>query len=110
LYELESPMFRIATVPCFAGRQTARLNPQPRALNAGTALVAAARPATADIRIRRLAEESVSNDTYSAILPGAGTAPIDLLRLITEACKDLPEFQIQGEDDERFVLTLTLKS
>jgi hypothetical protein len=38
------------------------------------------------------------------------TAPIDLLRLITEACKDLPEFQIQGEDDERFVLTLTLKS
>ena len=52
----------------------------------------------------------MSEDTYSAILPSDGGSPIDLLRVITEACKDLPEFQIQGEDDEQFVLTLTLKS
>ena len=47
---------------------------------------------------------------FSAILPSDGSSPIDLLRVITEAMKDLPEFQIQGEEDERFVLTLTLKA
>ena len=103
-------MFRLATVPDFAGRQIGRLNPLSQARAVGATRSATPRPATADIRIRRLADESVSDDTYSAILPSEGTAPIDLLRLITEACKDLPEFQIQGEDDERFVLTLTLKS
>jgi hypothetical protein len=98
-------MFRLATVPQFAGRQMARLSTVPNAT-----IARPARAATADIRIRRLSEDSVSEDTYSAILPSEGTTPIDLLRLITEACQDLPEFQIQGEDDERFVLSLTLKS
>jgi hypothetical protein len=103
-------MFRLATVPQFAGRQMARLSTVPNATIARPARAATARPATADIRIRRLSEDSVSEDTYSAILPSERTTPIDLLRLITEACQDLPEFQIQGEDDERFVLSLTLKS
>jgi hypothetical protein len=92
-------MFRLATVPQLAGRRMARLAPIPRSS-----------AATADIRIRRFADASVNEDTYSAILPSDGGSAIDLLRIITDACKDLPEFQIQGEDDERFVLTLTLKS
>jgi hypothetical protein len=103
-------MFRFSTVPPCVGRQASRLaavaaNP---ARSAETAR--ATRPATAEIRIRRLAEASVDEDRYSAILPSDGGSPIDLLRIITEACKDLPEFQIQNEDDERFVLSLTLKS
>ena len=103
-------MFRLATVPQLAGRRMARLSPIPRSSAATAVTVHAPRPATADIRIRRFADASVNEDTYSAILPSDGGSAIDLLRLITDACKDLPEFQIQGEDDERFVLTLTLKS
>jgi hypothetical protein len=103
-------MFRLATVPQLAGRRMARLAPIPRSSAATAVTERAARPATADIRIRRFADVSVNEDTYSAILPSDGGSAIDLLRIITDACKDLPEFQIQGEDDERFVLTLTLKS
>jgi hypothetical protein len=102
-------MFRLATVPQLAGRRMARLAPIQR-VAAPTVTEATTRPATADIRIRRFADASVNEDSYSAILPSDGGSAIDLLRLITDACKDLPEFQIQGEDDERFVLTLTLKS
>ena len=103
-------MFPLATVPQFAGRRTARLAPVAQTAARPIATVTSARPSTADIRIRRFADSGVSEDTYSAILPSDGGSPIDLLRVITEACKDLPEFQIQGEDDEQFVLTLTLKS
>ena len=103
-------MFRLATVPQFAGRRMARLAPLSRASVAPAVAERAARPATADLRIRRFAGDSVSEDSYSAILPSDGGTAIDLLRLITDACKDLPEFQIQGDDDERFVLKLTLKS
>jgi len=103
-------MFRLATVPQLAGRRMARLAPIQRATAAPAVTGSTARPATADIRIRRFADASVNEDSYSAILPSDGSSAIDLLRLITDACKDLPEFQIQGEDDERFVLTLTLKS
>jgi hypothetical protein len=52
----------------------------------------------------------VNEDTYSAILPNEVNSPVALLRAITEAMQDLPEFQIQNEADERFVLTLTLKA
>jgi hypothetical protein len=103
-------MFRLATVPQFAGRRFGKLavvnRPAPRTAVAEQA----ARPTTADIRLRRFAESTVNEDTYTAILPSEGNSPIDLLRVITEAMKDLPEFQIQGEEDERFVLTLTLKA
>lgn len=101
-------MFRLATVPQFAGRQVARLAPVAR--TAPTATERLAQPATADVRIRRFADGSVSEDTYSALLPGERRSPIDLLRLITDACKDLPEFQIRSEADEQFILKLTLKS
>jgi hypothetical protein len=103
-------MFRLATVPQLAGRRMARWAPAPRVSAAPTVATSTARPATADIRIRRFADASVNEDSYSALLPSDGGSAIDLLRIITDACKDLPEFQIQGEDDERFVLTLTLKS
>ena len=103
-------MFRLATLPQFAGRGMARLAPVARTAARPIASVTAARPSTADIRIRRFNDSRVTEDTYSAILPSEGGSAIDLLRVITEACKDLPEFQIQGEDDERFILTLTLKS
>jgi hypothetical protein len=103
-------MFRLATVPQFAGRRFARpaLISRPKA----RACVAekAAHASTADIRSRRFADASVNEDTYSAILPNEGTSPVDLLRAITVAMQDLPEFQIQGAEDERFVLTLTLKA
>lgn len=102
-------MFRLATVPQFAGRQVARLAPVARTA-APTATDRLAQPATADVRIRRFADGSVSEDTYSALLPGDSRSPIDLLRLITDACKDLPEFQIRSEADEQFILKLTLKS
>jgi len=103
-------MFRLATVPQFAGRRFARLTIADRAASRATVTRKADRPSTADIRLRRFAESSVNEDTFSAILPSEGNSPIDLLRVITEAMKDLPEFQIQGEEDERFVLTLTLKA
>jgi hypothetical protein len=103
-------MFRLAAVPQFAGRRFAK----PALLNrpvAGARVAEKAIPGTtADIRIRRFADASVNEDTYSAILPSEGNSPVDLLRAITEAMQDLPEFQIQGAEDERFVLTLTLKA
>ena len=103
-------MFRLATVPQFAGRRFGKLAVADRATPRAAAAEHATRPTTADIRLRRFAESSVNEDTYTAILPSEGSSPIDLLRVITEAMKDLPEFQIQGEEDERFVLTLTLKA
>ena len=103
-------MFRLATVPQLAGRRMARLAPLSRASAAPVVTERVARPATADVRIRRFADGSVSEEAYSAILPSEGGTAIDLLRIITDACKDLPEFQIQGEDDEQFILKLTLKS
>jgi hypothetical protein len=103
-------MFRLATVPQFAGRRMARLAPAARTAAAPQAIARTRQPSTADIRIRRFSDATVNEDSYSAILPSEGGSAIDLLRVITEACQDLPEFQIQGEDDERFVLTLTLKS
>ena len=103
-------MFRLAAVPQFAGRRFAR----PALLSRPTARTRVAEQAlhatTADIRIRRFADAAVNEDTYSAILPNEGNSPVDLLRAITEAMQDLPEFQIQGAEDERFVLTLTLKA
>jgi hypothetical protein len=103
-------MFRLATVPQFAGRRMGRLAPVSRTATSPVVAERVARPATADLRIRRFADGSVSEESYSAILPSEGGTPIDLLRLITDACKDLPEFQIQGEEDEQFILKLTLKS
>jgi hypothetical protein len=103
-------MFRLAAVPQFAGRRFAR----PALLSRPAARTRVAKKAalatTADIRIRRFADASVNEDTYSAILPNEGNSPIDLLRAITEAMQDLPEFQVQGAEDERFVMTLTLKA
>ena len=101
-------MFRIAVLPQFPSRRIAAL---PRSTTIATPIeaVATAKPATADIRIRRFEQTGVTEDTYSAILPVADS-PLDLMRVITEACKDLPEFQIRNKDDEQFILTLTLKS
>ena len=103
-------MFRLATVPHFATRSVSRLASTPGSGPVPATTPRTTRPATADIRIRRLGDESVSEDSYSAILPSDYVSPIDLLRIITEACKDLPEFQVQGDEDERFILTLSLKS
>ena len=103
-------MFRLTAVPQFAGRRFAKpaLLSRPAARTRVTEK--AAQATTADIRIRRFADASVNEDTYSAILPNEVNSPVDLLRAITEAMQDLPEFQIQNEADERFVLTLTLKA
>ncbi|HQY30714.1 MAG TPA: hypothetical protein PK691_05485 [Thermomicrobiales bacterium] len=101
-------MFRIAALPQLPGR---RMNPSRELAADQTATaVITRRPATADVRIRRFEQSGVTEETYSAILPGATESPIDLMRVITEACKDLPEFQIRNKDDEQFVLTLTLKA
>ena len=102
-------MFRLATVPQLAGR-FGKPAVAERATNRAAVAERTTRPTTADIRLRRFAESTVNEDTFSAILPSDGSSPIDLLRVITEAMKDLPEFQIQGDEDERFVLTLTLKA
>ena len=103
-------MFRLAPFPQLSCRQIARRPPLASRQAVSDSAAPAARPASAEIRIRRLAESGPREDSYAAILPRDGGAPIDLLRVITEACQDLPEFQIQNEADERFVLTLTLKS
>jgi hypothetical protein len=104
----ETEMFGIAALPQFPARRVAAL-PSPAAVAAPLEAVATAKPATADIRIRRFEQSGVTEDTYSAILPVADS-PLDLMRVITEACKDLPEFQVRNKDDEQFILTLTLKS
>jgi hypothetical protein len=81
-------------------------------VKAATATLAAnqsRRAASADVRIRRFESGSVSEDSYTAIVPSEGTTPVELLRVITEAFKDLPEFQVQGDTDEQFIMTLTLK-
>jgi hypothetical protein len=102
-------MFRFTTLPQLASHPIA--HPLLARVDSPAAVVSpAARPASAEIRIRRLAESGPQEDSYAAILPNDGGTPIDLLRVITEACKDLPEFQIQNDEDERFILTLTLKS
>jgi hypothetical protein len=102
-------MFRLATAPQFAGLRLPKLASMPCVNVATVATERTASPATADIRIRRFGDASVSEDTYTAILPSDALSPADLMRAITEACKDLPEFQIRDQADERFILTLTLK-
>ena len=101
-------MFRIAALPQIPSRRIAPAT-KPVALARPVEAVSTVKPATADIRIRRFEQSGVSEETYSAILP-ATDSPLDLMRVITEACKDLPEFQIRNQDDEQFILTLTLKS
>jgi hypothetical protein len=81
----------------------------PRAKAAPVAGERTRRAATANLRIRRFESGSVNEESYTAIVPADGATPVDLLRVITEACKDLPEFQVQGEEDEQFIMTLTLK-
>jgi hypothetical protein len=100
-------MFRLAALP----QLTPRIGVAARAIVAAKPVetIAIVRPATADIRIRRFEQSGVSEDSYSAILP-VTDSPLDLMRVITEACKDLPEFQVRNKDDEQFILTLTLKS
>jgi hypothetical protein len=101
-------MFRIAAIPQFPPRRISTL-PKPSVVANPVESVAIANPATASIRIRRFEQSGVTEDTYSAILPIVDS-PLDLMRVITEACKDLPEFQVRNKDDEQFILTLTLKS
>jgi hypothetical protein len=103
-------MFRLATIPQFGGRRFTKPALLSRPATPARVAEKAAQATTADIRIRRFADASVNEDTYSAILPNEANSPVDLLRAITEAMKDLPEFQIQNAEDERFVLTLTLKA
>lgn len=98
-------MLRLATVPNFGFR--ARIAPVARPVTA--TIERNRRAATADLRIRRFAAGSVDEESYTAIVPADGATPVELLRVITEACKELPDFQIQGEEDEQFILTLTLK-
>ena len=102
-------MFRLATVPTLGLRPRSR----PTSVGAGPRTAAAARPerqaASADVRIRRFESGSVHEDSYMTIIPDDKPTPAQLLRIITDACKDLPEFQIQSEEDEQFILTLTLK-
>ena len=100
-------MFRLSTVPNLALR--ARLTPSAKAAATALSTPHTRRAASADLRIRRFESGSVSEDSYTAIVPSNGATPAELLRVITEACKDLPEFQIQGDEDEQFIMTLTLK-
>ena len=102
-------MLRLATVPNFGIRSRSRV--APMASSSATTIPAerTRRAATADLRIRRFESGSVNEESYTAIVPADDATPVDLLRVITEACKDLPEFQIRGEEDEQFIMTLTLK-
>jgi len=100
-------MFRLATVPNLGLRS--RILPAAKSTTSRVIAERTRRAATADLRIRRFESGSVNEESYTTILPSEGATPVDLLRVITEACKDLPEFQIQGEEDEQFILTLTLK-
>ena len=102
-------MFKLATLPQLRSNRFAQTVPAPSTRPAAKTAVQIARPATADIRIRRFENATVNEDTYSAILPREGVSPAELMRVITEACKDLPEFQVRNEQDEQFILTLTLK-
>ena len=103
-------MFKIATLPQLAIRRHNPLASVASAHSAAVATTRTSRPATAEIRIRKFEDTSVNDESYSAILPRDARSPIDLMRAITEACKDLPEFQIRNEADEQFILTLTLKA
>jgi hypothetical protein len=100
-------MFRLATVPALALRSCR--SPLAHSRAAAVPAERTRRAASADLRIRRFESGSVNEESYTAVVPSDGAAPVDLLRIITEACKDLPEFQIQGEADEQFIMTLTLK-
>ena len=102
-------MFRLATVPNLGIRSRSRVAVMPRAKAAPVATERTRRAASADVRIRRFESGSVSEESYTAIVPSEGATPVELLRIITEAFKDLPEFQIQGNEDEQFIMTLTLK-
>ena len=100
-------MFRLATVPTLSLRT--RLAPTAKAATTALSTHRKRRAASADLRIRRFESGSVSEDSYTAIVPSSGATPAELLRIISDACKDMPEFQIQGEEDEQFIVTLTLK-
>lgn len=100
-------MFRLATIPNLGLR--AWIAPAVKTASSPVVAERTRRAATADLRMRRFESGSVNEESYTTILPREGATPVDLLRVITEACKDLPEFQIQGEEDEQFILTLTLK-
>ena len=101
-------MFRIAALPLLPIHRAQTFS-TARTKDTAMDHAVATRPASANIRIRRFESSNVSEETYTAILPQPGETPIDLMRIITEACKDLPEFQIRNKDDEQFILTLTLK-
>jgi hypothetical protein len=101
-------MFRLATAPALPIFGRRKLEAVPASTAAKTAVRTAPAP-TADIRIRRFSESEVHEDTWTAILPAGTVSPADLLRIISEACKDLPEFQVRDEADEKFILSLTLK-
>lgn len=98
-------MIRLATVP-HLGIRTLRA---PVATSAAVPAERVHRAATANVRIRRFESDSVNEDSYTAILPSEGATPAELLRVISEAFEELPEFQARGADDEQFILTLTLK-
>jgi hypothetical protein len=102
-------MFRLATAPSFAGLRRPKLEALPAMKSTTREVATAASAASADIRIRRFGLDSVAEDTYSALLPHGDLSPADLLRTIADAFQDLPEFQVRNAEDERFVLTLTLK-
>lgn len=102
-------MLRLAPVPSFGIRSRSRIAPVSRTWATSVPAERTRRAATADLRIRRFESGSVNEESYTAIVPAEGATPVDLLRVITEACKDLPEFQVRGEEDEQFIMTLTLK-
>lgn len=102
-------MFRLATAPALSGRRRPQLTSVPATRSNARAVAATAPAATADIRIRRFSESDVSEDTYSAIVPGEDLSPADLLKAIVEAFRNIPEFQVRDENDKNFIITLTLK-
>ena len=102
-------MFRLATVPNLNFRFRTRVAPTAQKVSKAIPVERSRRAATANLRIRRFESGSVNEESYTAIVPADGATPVDLLRVITEACRELPEFQIHGAEDEQFIMTLTLK-
>jgi hypothetical protein len=101
-------MFRLATAPTFANLRRPHLEALPAVKSTAVAASERSTGATANIRIRRFGDSTVTEDTYSAIVPGERMSPADLLNAISDAFKDLPEFQVRDETDERYIISLTL--
>lgn len=101
-------MFRLATAPNLPNLRRPKLAALPAAKSTTIPAPERSPGATANVRIRRFGDSTVTEDTYAAILPGEQMTPADLLRAITDAFADVPEFQVRDSADERFIISLTL--